>query len=422
MTTMTQPQSSKEWMTNFFVIWTGQAFSIVGSELVQFALIWWLTDTTGSAKVLAMALLVGKIPRIVLGPFVGTLVDRWKRRIIMIVADGMIALATVGLSVLFAIGAVQIWQVYLLMFIRAMGSSFHGPAMRASTSLMVPKEHLPRIQGVNQLLNGGVNIIAAPLSALLLLLLPMQSILMIDVVTALLAITPLLFIAVPQPERRLLSKALGGKVSFWQDFRAGFEYMWGWPGLKIIALMAAVGNLLLSPTLMLLPILVTKHFGGAAVEIGWAEAAFSLGVVIGSSVLGVWGGSKRLIMTMLVALLALGIGMLVVGFIPASTFALLLGAMLFVGAVLPMFNGPLMAIMQGVVAPEIQGRVFTLFSSVTMAMVPLGAAIVGPVADSFGMQICYIVTGIVLVLMGIVAFFIPAVMHIEEQKAGVRPV
>ena len=419
MSTTIRPHRSTKWVTAYFAIWVGQALSIVGSELVQFALIWWLTDTTGSATVLTMALLVGKLPRVVLGPFVGTLVDRWNRRIIMIVADAVIALATVGLSVLFAAGAVQIGHVYLLMFVRAVGTCFHAPAMRASTSLMVPKQHLSRVQGVNQLLSGGVSIVAAPLGALLLSLLPMQAILMIDVVTALIAITPLLFVAVPQPERHLQPEEARGKVSFWQDFRAGFHYMWRWQGLMIVATMAAVGNLLLNPALMTLPILVTRHFGGRAVELAWSEAAFSLGVVVGSSALSVWGGTKRRVLTMLVALLCVGAGMLAIGLVPASAFALLLGALLFVGAALPMFNGPLIAIMQAVVAPEMQGRVFTLFSSLTLAMIPLGSIIVGPVADAFGVQTCYVAAGTVIVLMGLASFFLPAVIYIEDQREGV---
>lgn len=401
-------------MTDFFVIWIGQALSILGSELVQFALIWWLTDTTGSATVLTTALVVGKLPRIVLGPFAGTLVDRWQRRTTMLVADSVITLATLGLSWLFATARVQVWQVYVLMFIRSVGACFHGPAMSASTSLMVPKEHLPRVQGINQLLNGGVSIVAAPLGALLLAWLPMQGILMIDVGTALAAILPLLFIAIPQPERRLASAA--GGASFWEDFSAGVRYMQGWPGLMTIAVIAAVGNLLLNPTLMLLPVLVTKRFGGGVTEVGWGEAAYSLGVVMGSALLGMWGGTRRLIITMLAAVLALGASMLAAGVVPPSAFVWLLATMLSVGIALPMFNGPLWAIMQRVVEPEIQGRVFTLFGSVTLAMTPLGAVVIGPLADRLGTAVCYVITGAVLIVMGVGAFFVPAVMQIEEKK------
>src|SRR4030043_2057334 len=181
-------EKPKSWAPRFFTIWTGQAFSLFGSQLVSFAVIWWLTQTTGSATVLASATLVGLLPQVILGPFTGTLVDRWSRRLTMIVADSLIALATVFLAVLFALGHVQIWQVYALLFVRSVCGGFHWPAMQASTTLMVPKEHLARIQGLNQMLQGGMSIASAPIGALLLVLLPMAGLLASDVFTAVLAI------------------------------------------------------------------------------------------------------------------------------------------------------------------------------------------------------------------------------------------
>jgi DHA3 family macrolide efflux protein-like MFS transporter len=155
-------------MIPFFTIWAGQAFSLVGSQVVQFALVWWLTQLTGSATVLATASLVALLPEIVLSPIAGAYVDRWNRRIVMIVADGLIALASLWLAYLFWIGATQVWHVYVILAIRAVGGSFHWPAMQASTSLMVPKEQLTRVAGLNQTLKGVLNIACPPLGALLL--------------------------------------------------------------------------------------------------------------------------------------------------------------------------------------------------------------------------------------------------------------
>ena len=137
-------------------------------------MVWWLTKTTGSGVVLAIASLAGLLPQVLIGPFAGTLVDRWNRRLTMIVADSLVALATLLLAALFALGEIQAWHIYSLMFVRSVAGTFHWAAMQTSTSLMVPKEHLSRIQGVNQMLNGGLNIISAPLGALLLELLPME--------------------------------------------------------------------------------------------------------------------------------------------------------------------------------------------------------------------------------------------------------
>src|SRR5262245_54341449 len=145
---------SQNWARHFFTIWTGQAFSLFGSALVQFALIWWLTQRSGSATVLAIATLVGMLPQIVIGPFAGALVDRWNRRVIMILADTLIAASTLVLIWLFASDRVQIWHVYAILAVRALGTAFHFPAMSASTPLMVPEDQLTRVNGLNQTLQG----------------------------------------------------------------------------------------------------------------------------------------------------------------------------------------------------------------------------------------------------------------------------
>jgi len=407
-------------MTSFFVIWAGQAFSLFGSQLVQFALIWWLTETTGSATVLATASLVGLLPQVLFGPLVGALVDRWNRRVTMIVADSLVALATVGLAFVFVTDAVQVWHVYLLMFIRATAGGFHWAAMNASTSMMVPKEHLTRIQGLNQTLNGGLNIVSAPLGALLLGLLPMQSILAIDVGTALLAVTPLLFISIPQPERSEAPGAMQNvRPSVWQDLREGLRYVAAWPGLLIILLMATVINLVLNPASSLLPILVTQHFQGGALQLGWINSAWGIGVVLGGLILSVWGGFRRRMLTSLAGLVGMGLGFLIVGLVPASFFTVAVGATLFVGLMGPIVNGPVFAVVQAVVAPEMQGRVFTLMLSVAAGMSPLGLIVAGPVADSLGVQTWFVVGGVVTALFGVVGFFIPQLVYIENNQNSV---
>lgn len=305
--------TASAWKRPFFTIWIGQAFSLLGSQLVQFALIWYLTEKTGSAVTLATASLAGLLPQVFLSPFIGALVDRYNRRRIMIFADAGIALATLLLMLLFILNRVEVWHIYVALFIRAVGSGFHGPAMGASTALMVPKEHLTRIQGINQALFGGLNIVAAPLGALLLKTISMTGILLIDAITAIIAITPLLFIDVPQPLRNQTAKS-----SLWQDIREGLRYVVGWKGLLFILIMAMLINFLMTPAFSLLPLLVRVHFGGDALQLGWINSASGIGVVIGGVLLGAWGGFKRRVTTALVGLIGLGSGTVFAGLAPAD--------------------------------------------------------------------------------------------------------
>ncbi len=405
------------WQRPFFTLWTVQALSLLGSQLVQFALIWYLTAETGSATVLALASLVGLGPQVFLGPFIGALVDRWNRRIVMMVADGLVALATVVLAVLFALGVVQIWQIFVLIFVRNLAGTFHWPAMTASTSLMVPKEQLTRIQGLNQLLQGGLTIVAAPLGALLLSVLPMQGVLSIDIITAAIAILPLLVIAIPQPKAQPAGPD-GQRTSVWADFKAGLRYTADWPGLMILMVCATLINLVLSTAFTLIPILVTKHFGGGAMQLGIIESASGVGMLFGGLLLGIWGGFKRRIYTSLVGLLAAGAGAILIGLTPAAMFGVGVALFLFVGFTMPIINGPIHAVMQAVVAPEMQGRVFMLLGSAATAMMPIGLLIAGPVADRYGVQVWFLLGGFVTIAVGLTGIFLPALRDLELHNAG----
>jgi len=412
MATQFSVKDHKPWKATFFTIWSGQALSILGSQLVQFALIWYLTVQTGSATVLATASLVGMLPNVVLGPFIGTLVDRWNRRRIMLLADSIVALATLLLVALFALDVVEVWHIFAVLFIRSLASTFHGNAMSASTSLMVPVEQLTRIQGLNQLLNGGLNVVAAPLGALLLGMLPMQGILSIDVITALFAILPLAFIHVPQPERNAVDTE---KTTVWTDFKAGLRYMIGWPGLLIIGLMTVGINFTIIPAFSLLPLMVKDYFGGSAIHLSWVESAMGGGMIVGGALLGFWGGFSRRILTSLVGLMGMGAGTLILALAPSSAIFLAVGGALLVGFMTPITMGPFFAVIQSTVEPDMQARVFSLLSSVGTGIAPLGLMIAGPVSDRVGIQAWFLLGGILCIFMAVTGLFIPAVMNLEKK-------
>jgi DHA3 family macrolide efflux protein-like MFS transporter len=413
----------KSWKEKFFLIWGGQALSLVGSGLVQFALVWWLTQTTGSAAVLASATLAAILPGIFLGPFAGALVDRLNRKTVMIVADTSVAAATAVLVVLFATGVIQPWHVYIILFLRSIGGTFHQPAMQASTSLMVPQEHLARVAGLNQLLSGILGIATPPLGALLMTLLPMFGVLSIDILTALIAVIPLLLVSVPQPERADLNAAITPK-SLLLDVREGLRYVRARPGLVAVLIMAMVINFLYNPAGMLMPLLVQNHFQGGAWHLSLIESSWGIGMIAGSLVLSAWGGFKRQMLTSMTGLIGMGLGALVVGLTPANAFMVAVVGYVFSGFMNPITNGPLLALLQTRVDPAMQGRVMTLITSGCGAMMPLGMLLAAPVAELLGIQAWFIAAGLVTALMGVAGFFIPAVLNLEEdmKAGGVIPV
>jgi DHA3 family macrolide efflux protein-like MFS transporter len=405
------------WQTTFFTIWTGQALSLFGSSVASFALIWWLTKATGSAAVLATATTVILLPGILLGPVAGALVDRWDRRLVLICADGFVALVSPWLAWLFLAGAVQPWHIYLVMFARSVGGCFHWPAMLASTTLLVPKEQLSRIAGLNETLNGAMNIAAPPLGAFLLALLPLPGIMLIDVTTALLAIGALLLVAIPQPERAAAAGgAPAGLATLWRDLAEGWRYTWSWPGLCLLVLSGVVANSVLAPGSSLLPLFITRHFSGGAVQLGWAQSAHGAGIVAGGLLLSVWGGFRRRMVTSRAGLAACGLALLLLGFTPPGAFPLALVAGFLAGLSFPFANGPLTAALQASVAPDMQGRVFTLLSSAVSAAAPLGLAVAAPVADALGVGAWYVIGGLACILWGVAGLLIPAVVNLEAGR------
>ena len=266
------------WKRHFFPFWGAQAISLLGSGLASFALIWWMTVSTQSATVLALASLAGMLPGVLIGPLAGALVDRWDRKWVMIVSDGVSAILAGLLVTLFWLQAIQVWHIYVILAIRGMAGTFQFPAIQSSTALMVPKEHLARVAGLNQALQG-VTMIAAPaLGAILLALLPLHSILAIDVITAIIAIGLLFVSRIPQPVGQ---QAEAGVKGVWQDMRAGFVYIVRWPALLSVLVVSALLNLVLTPAFSLVPILVTKHFAGDASQLAWMNAAYGFGFVAG---------------------------------------------------------------------------------------------------------------------------------------------
>lgn len=388
-------------------------FSLLGSGLVQFALVWYLTKETGSTTILAMATFVALIPDVLIAPFAGALVDRWNRRRVMILADGVVAAVTLILAILFALNKVEVWHIFVVLFLREIGAVFHWPAMASSTSLMVPEEHLSRVAGVNQAIRGGLVIVAPPLGALLMSLLAFYQVIAIDIVTAIIAITPLLFIHIPQPVRMDRDEVLSGKVML-KDMVEGFKFLKAWPGILMLTIIAALINFMLVPSGTFMPLLVTKHFSLGVWELSILQSASGIGIVAGGLLLGVWGGFKKRIVTSMIGVIGIGLGVLLMGLAPSNLFFMAVMGMAITGIMSPIANGPLQAIMQSKIPPEMQGRVMGLTNSICSAMMPISMLVSAPIANAFGLQFWYWMGGGITILIGVAAFFIPQVMMLEN--------
>ena len=426
MTDQNKPTENPQWKKRFFTIWIGQAFSMVGSSLVGFAFVWFLTEKTGSATILAVGSMMSMLPSIIIGPLAGALVDRWSRKAVLIISDSITALFTFLLAFLFITDSAQVWHIFLVMFIRSSSGQFQWAAMIASTSLMVPKKQLSRVAGANQTLNGLINIIGPTLGAFFVAVMPLQGILFIDVFTAVLAVGPLLFFKIPQPTRSPTDSDTQEKTktSVWQDLVEGWRYVKGWPALMGIIFLAMIVNFLVNPIFSLMPLMVTDYFGKGAYELGLIDSVFGIGAIVGGLILSAWGGFKNMMLTSLSALAISGGAILLVGLAPSNGYVLALIGIAIFGIMNPIINGPLFATVQAKVSPELQGRVFSLLSAGAALTSPLGLAIAGPLTDAtHNTQIWTIAAGVLTALVSLLTFTNQSIREMgeETEKTDIEP-
>jgi len=335
----------------------------------------------------------------------------------MIVSDAVIAFLTGALAVLYWLEVARPWHVYLILFLRAVGDTVHSPTMRATTPLMVPKDQLTRVSGMNQILDGIIKIAIPPAGALLLVLLPMGSILAIDVVTALLAIVPLLLTHIPQPKasQRPDMRQRCRPSSLLCEISEGMRYVGSWRGLFLLIATSALIQLSVAPAAALLPLWVTQHLKGEALHLGWINSAFGIGIVAGGLGLSLWGGFKRRIVTSQLGTFGVGVGLLAMGLTPSSAFGLALSSMFLVGLMIPVYSAPRLAIYQSVVPPEMQGRFFALNDSLLQVMAPLGLAVSGPLSDLLGVRAWIAFAGMSCMVIGLARALTPCIRQIEDR-------
>ena len=383
-----------------------------GSTVVGFALAWYLARETGSATILSTAMMVNFIPMIILGPFIGPLIDRWNRKKILIYSDVVTALLTLVLVVIFYTDTIQIWHIYVIMAGRATGEAFQFPTLRASVPMIVPEKHLVRANGLFATQRGMISIVAPLTGAFLIEALEMQWVLSVDIITAAVAIGCLIPLAIPQPT----SPARLGKPNYFADMRQGFHYIASWKGLSYLVILAALINLLAAPVNALLPLFVKNYLGGDVLRLGWLQTALGVGVIAGGFILGAWGGFKRRTITSFTSFLIWSITIFTFGFITENLFFLALALMLISGVSNAMGNAPFGAIFQLVVAKDMQGRFHSLYTSLITTMVPLGLAIAGPLSDAIGLRAIWYISGAAIFFIFATGFFSRDLRNIESQK------
>lgn len=400
-----------DWKRVFAIIFTGQLFSTLTSYVVGYAVIFWLSVETRSAEVLAYATIASLLPQMVLGLFSGVFVDRWNRKRTMIFADLFIAVCTLVLVSLFWITEPKIFYVYLLLMMRSAGMAFHVPAMQASVPLLAPKDKLMKIAGINNMIQSVSTIASPALAALLISLFELQWILLIDVAGAILGITTLLMVHIPDPE-----KAEKTNPHLWRELHEGLKEIYSKPGLLWLFILALTAMFFIMPVAALFPLMTLEHFRGTTYMMSIVEIAWGVGMMIGGAVIGYKRLNNYKVVLINLTYLVLGLTFVFSGILPPTGFTWFAAVTVIGGITMTMYSGSFTVIVQTMVEPTALGRVFSLYSSITLLPSMIGLLATGFIADSIGIDNAFIISGTGIALMGIFAFLIPPIREMVRTE------
>ena len=423
-------------MSGFTIVWVGQVISFLGSGMTWFALTIWAWEITGQATALALVGFFAFGPTVLLSPVAGALVDRWNRKLVMMLSDLAAGLSTVVVLILYASGNLQIWHLYAAGAFAGAFQAFQFPAYSAAVTMMLPKEQYARASGMLSLAESASGVLAPIMAGVLLGPIGITGIMAIDVVTFIVAIGALLIVQVPQPAATEAGKEARG--SLLQESAYGFRYIYARKGLLSLLLIFLAANLIFSISYTVLSPMILARTANNEVVLGTVRSVMGLGGVAGGLLLSAWGGPKRKIHGVLLGMAISSVtGTILLG-IGQDLAVWSLGAF-FSTFLMPIINGSSQAIWQAKVAPDVQGRVFSVRRLIAQVSAPLAILLSGPLADhvfepammaggslvsSFGslvgtgsgagMSLMFVLTGVFGGFVGLVGYLFPAVRDVEE--------
>ncbi len=406
---------TSNWKKTFAIIWAGQLFSTLSSTVVGYAVIFWLSIKTGSAEVLAVSTIATLLPQLVLGLFTGVLVDRWDRRKTMIIADLFIALCSGIMALLFWIGKTDIGYIYLLLALRSVGSAFHVPAMQASTPLIAPESQLMRVAGVNQSIFSVSTIAGPAIAALFVNTLSMTHALLFDVLGAILATISLLMVKIPNPEKVPESENTGTMI---RELKEGFNALLHMPGLKWLFIFIVLATFFIVPVATIFPLMTLDHFNGTTYQMSLIEIVWGVGMLAGGGIMSLPRFNFNKIVLINIMYIILGITFFFSGFLSAQGFVFFAILTTIGGIAAAIFHGSFTVVMQTSLNPAVMGRAFSIFDTFTMLPAMVGLLLTGYIADHIGITNAFVISGAVIILIGVISFFVPSLMHLNKPATN----
>lgn len=380
------------WKKSIICFLSAQTVSLFGSSIVQYAIVWYITLTTSSGKMLMFSTLCGFMPQIIISLFAGVWIDRYDRKKMVMLSDSVIAFSTLLLAVSFLAGYKNIWLLMAVLIIRSAGTGIQTPAVNAIIPQIVPDQQLMRVNGINSTVSSIIMFISPAVSGAVLSVSSLEATLFIDVVSAVIGvgITSTIFI-------RPYEKSLPSTNSYLAEIKNGFAYLKENRFIKRLLIFQLVILFLISPSAFLTPLMVSRTFGKEVWRLTASEMTYSLGMIMGGLLIASWGGFKKKLNTTMLA--GAFYGALMIGLGTAPLFLIYLVCNALIGITAPCYNAPITVTIQEKVIPQMHGRIFSFMQIATSCALPLGMVLFGPLADIFRVQSLLIASGTVVVVI-----------------------
>lgn len=396
--------SQEHWRRNIYLFLISQFLTGITSMIVQYAIIWYLTKKTGSATVLSIATILGMLPMVILSPFVGPMVDRWNKKGLLIFPDVFAACFAIILSVSGTVFHVfPLWLIFISLLMRSCAQTFQMPTIQSVMPTMVPDKELTRMNGQLGMVQSANMIIAPALGAFLFALIPIEYLILLDVLGAIIGICILTFVQIPNNEK------IDQPMHVLHNTKLGIKQLTSNKGLWSITLIGAVFTLTYMPAASMYPLMTMKYFQGTVSQAGLIEAIYSSGMFIGGAIIGIFGKWKNRMKPVIIAFFLVGIPTGISGILPGSQTGFVWFAVLNIveGIATPFFTTLLMAMIQQSYPPKELGRVLGVLNSLLNLAGPIGLIFAGPLADVIGIKRLFIIAGIGSAICGLVALLMP---------------
>ena len=422
-------------MKNFTVLWLGQLVSTIGSYMTIFAVTIWVWEQTDSATALSLISFSAQLPRIFITFLAGIIIDRFSRKMLMILGDTSAVLATIAVGLLYVTGSLQVWHLCLVVALHGGFGQIQELAYSASISSIVPEEHLTRAGSMIAALGYGSAIVAPALAGILYPKIDLGGIIFIDVVSFSAALGTLLITRIPSPVQNQQTEE---KMSIWQQLTFGFRYIWQHPSLLAMAIAFTLFAIPNDINKALYNPLILARTGGDSEILGLVTTAAGIGGVIGAVIISIWGGFKSRVKGMLNGFIGAGVGKAILGF--GNSIFIWLPAQFFATMNTPLFLSSSNAIWYAKVPPQLQGRVLSADHLVGLIVSASSTLIAGPLADyvfepamqpggaltgifgslfgtgdGAGIALLYVITAISMAIVGIGGYFFSTLLRVERS-------